>query len=629
MTSLDWTLGVHHDGSALYVSNLYPTLDDIVTIRLRVPKTAPLLEVTLRTSSDGEQHDIPMEREAITGDASPFRIYSGNLSMRNRTMRYRFKLLTEDDLWYFTGMGMSRIEWPAQYSFKLVAGYQAPEWIFDAVFYQIFPDRFYNSNPALNPVSGVEFNSPDGRRFTTQLRDWELDAPLPYAEGGMVDFFGGDLPGISEKLDYLNDLGVNALYLNPIFSSMSNHKYNVNDYFTVDPHFGGNTALAELRSALDDVNFRIVLDLTPNHTGNDHTWFKSAQADFDASTTAYYTFHDHPHHYESWLGIPTLPKLNYANQQVWDAMIHSENSVIKHWLQEPYRIDGWRLDVWNMTGRQGGYDANHSLATALVQAAREANPDAFVFGESFFDAVDNLQGDQLDAVMNYRGFTTPLWRWLGGCFVGDPPLPEKRRHISATEAVEQMQHYYASIPWIIARQQFNLLGSHDTQRILAVVGDDHELAKVAATLLFTFPGVPCVYYGDEIGMTGTQAKESHRMPMQWNEEQWDDELYSFYKQLIHLRRQSDALINGGYQVLYAAADVLVYQRHSQSERLIILLHRGRTTATPISIPVWQAGVADDTAFDDVILGNVYTCQAGELQFDKLAHGQVLILREQA
>jgi len=625
MTVLDWTSGVHHDGSALHVSNLYPTLEETVTVRLRVPRTAPVETVRLRLITDGEQHHAPMTLEGDTAD-SDFVWYRGDVFMRNPRMNYRFELRTENGVWYFTGLGMTRIELPDLYSFKLIADYHPPAWVFDSVFYQIFPERFYNGDPSLNPEPGVEINDPPGSDFITQLRDWDTDAPLPWSEGGMLDFFGGDIPGITAKLDYLQDLGVNALYLNPIFTSPSNHKYNINDFYNVDPHFGGNEALIVLREALDKIDFKLVLDVTPNHTGDQHPWFVQAQADAEGETAVYYTFYEHPYNYESWLGIPTLPKLNYASEAVRKVMIDGEHSVIRHWLRPPYRIDGWRLDVWNMTGRQAAHDSNHWIGKALQQVSLEENPDAYIFGESFFDALENLQGDQLDAVMNYRGFANPVWRWLGGHVVDQPPLGPRTAYFRAEDTVHQMQHYLGSIPWVIARQQFNLLDSHDSQRILGAFDGDKALVRVAVALLFTFPGVPCIYYGDEIGMSGSQEKESHRYPMPWDESKWDMQTRDYFKQLIHLRRNADALINGGVQFLHADGDLLAFQRHSETDRLLIVTYRGPATEEQVQIPIWHGGLADSTTLKDVLSGQQFTVSDQQLTFDGLAHGAVYILK---
>ena len=233
-----WTNGVHHDGSARYVSNPLPTLDEVVEIKLRVPKNAPVDRVYVRSTPDGEQHFTPMSASG-QDDLSVW--YSASLPMQNRRTTYRFKLMTRGGAYVYNAVGIHRADVPDHNDFKLLADFENPAWLADAVFYQIFPERFYNGDPSLNPPEGEPFEHPPFETFTTQMMHWHNDEPLPFKEGGTVDFFGGDLPGIEQKLGYLDDLGVNALYLNPVFDSPSNHKYNISDFYTVDPTLAAMT----------------------------------------------------------------------------------------------------------------------------------------------------------------------------------------------------------------------------------------------------------------------------------------------------------------------------------------------------------------------------------------------------
>ena len=623
-----WIDGVFHDGSEIYVSNLYPQYDDKVELRLRVPLNAPIHTVNIRTSMDGEQSDIYMD---VSHDDATHRWYQAKLHIRNKVMAYRFRLIGDEAVWFYTGLGMSMSESPDAYSFRLVTNYQAPTWLSNAVFYQIFPERFFNGDPTLNPEAGVQVSDHRGRSFTTRLLDWDTDVPLPWHEGGNVDFFGGDLPGIEAQIPYLQELGVNAVYLNPIFTSESNHKYNVEDFYEVDRHFGGNEALISLSKALHDAGIRLILDITTNHCGSNHKWFKAAQEDPNAHVATYFTFYKHPHDYESWLGHISLPKLNYHADTLRDEMYRDENSVFRFWMKAPYNVDGWRLDVWNMTAKQGDFDDNHGVGRELHQAVKETNPESYVFGETFFDGTSNLQGDQLDGVMNYRGFTFPVWRWLGGHRVGSALPDDHSPRIPAEAMVTQMQEYMAAIPWIIARQQYNLLGSHDTPRILTTVHESIALAKVAAALLLTFPGVPSVYYGEEIGMKGSDSTGQNRFPMPWNQDKWNVSLREYYQQLIQLRRESDALQNGGYQVLYAEGDVFVFQRQSKQERLIIIAYRGAKASTEssrsIEIPLTHGCIADGAKLHDVFTKAQYHVADGKITVNLPTEGVALILMQ--
>lgn len=622
----EWTSGVHHDGSELYVSNPLPALNERVRITLRIMSGTPVKRIFLRAAPDGEEAFAEM---VLYKEDSVSRWYGVHMTIVNRRMRYRFKLITAAGAYTYSAAGMRRAEAPDNTDFVLLADFDAPDWLSDTVFYQIFPDRFYNGDPTLNPPEGVVFDHPPQGQFTSQLLDWDVP-PIPFAESGTVDFRGGDLPGIQQKLDYLQDLGVNAIYLNPIFASPTNHRYNTTDFYAVDPYLGGNEALVTLKAAMDAVQMRLILDLTPNHCGHGHEWFTAAQADHNAPTADYFTFYAHPDDYEAWFGVEVLPKLNYTSDRLRDVMYRSEQGVMRYWLRDPFNVDGWRLDVWNMTARRGELDVNQEVAREMRAAVKEANPAAYMFGEHFYDATENLQGDALDAVMNYQGFSFPIWRWLAGHDIGawDKPQPAyvDPVHLPAEAAAEQAVAFMAAVPWVITRMQFNLLGSHDTPRIYSIVKEDTALAKLAATLLLTFPGVPSVYYGDEIGLTGWYDPEN-RSSMVWNERGWNTDLRTHYQRVIALRRSSSALRAGGFRFVHADGALMVYLRESTDERMIIVAYRDVVERENVKIPVRHAFVPDGCVFEDVISGATFSVVGGVLYIDALEPAAGLILRE--
>ena len=401
--------------------------------------------------------------------------------------------------------------------FAILANYQAPSWVQESVFYQIFPDRFFDADPSNN----VYANEYTCHGKTVVARSWG-ERPRPHSESGASEFFGGDLQGITQQLPYLEDLGVSALYLTPIFTAPSNHKYDVADYFSVDKHFGGDGALVELRTALDARGMRLMLDIVPNHSGSTNDWFLDAQADLSSATADFYTFYNHPEAYEAWFGIKSLPKLNYRSERLRDYMYAGENAVMRYWLRPPFRIDGWRIDVANMLGRQDEVQLGHKIGRGMRRAVKAEKPDAYLIGEHFFDGTAHLQGDELDAVMNYQGFTFPVLQWLAhfdSAKVWRREWPD-RSYISADVMAAQWQAFLAVVPWQIALQQFNLLDSHDIPRILTHVGEDVARGLIAVALLMTFPGVPCVYYGDEIGMVGASDPDNRRC-MIWDESEWN------------------------------------------------------------------------------------------------------------
>lgn len=616
-----WTAGLHHDGSELYVSNPLPRSGETITVRLRAPADAPVRHIFLRTAPDGEE-DLKMMRRAREDGVSVW--WETTLTLTMPRLNYRFKVMSGEGAYWYNALGASRADSPDGYDFKLLADFAAPAWLEAAVFYQIFPDRFYNGDPANDVPPGAWTNH---HGHAVQRRAWD-EPPLPWNDGGNLDFYGGDLAGIIQKLDVLRELGVTGLYLNPIFTAYSNHRYDIADYNHVDPHLGGNTALAELRRALDEAGMRLVLDVTPNHCGARHHWFLAAQADAHAPTAEYFTFHHHPDDYECWLGHRSLVKLNYHSARLRDAMYAAPDSVLRRWLLPPYRIDGWRLDVANMTARQGMQQLEHKIWRGVRRAVKADQPETYLVGENFYDGTPHLQGDELDAVMNYQGFTIPVWSWLRGrelpaeVIYGrewlDPfPLP-------AEALAEQWQRFRAAVPWVVTRQQFNQLGSHDTPRILSLVGGDKNLLRLGVVLLLTFPGVPCIYYGDEIGMEGLFDPDNRR-PMRWDTTTWDMDLREFYRRLIALRRSAPALRRGGFQMVYAAGGLLAYQRQSPEQRLLVIACRGPEPLAA-DVPVRHAGLADGTPLTDVLSGTTHTVQDGRLRFDGLQAGAALILQ---
>jgi alpha-glucosidase len=309
-------------------------------------------------------------------------------------------------------------------------------------------------------------------------------------------------------------------------------------------------------------------------------------------------------------------------------MYQDEESVMRHWLHEPYRIDGWRLDVANMTARQGSVQLAHKVWREMRRAVKADNPQTYFFGENFYDGTPHLQGDELDAIMNYRGFTLPLWSWLRTSLLPpevlqaapylDPfPLP-------AEALVEQWTRIKAAVPWSITCQQFNQLDSHDTPRIAWIAGGDKALVRLAVVILMTFPGVPCIYYGDEIGLEGGTDPDNRRC-MLWDESAWDHDLRAHYQRLIRLRRSASALRQGGFQMVYAQGGLLAYQRQSPDQRLLVIAYRGPEALAEALIPVRHAGLPDGLALTDLLGQGEAVTENGQLRLRDLQPGTSMIL----
>lgn len=613
-----WLVSVHHDGSPRYVSDLYPRLGEEVTVRLRAASTAPIRRAFLRTFPDGEQSFTPM----TAGQGGNTTWWQAKLPIREPLVHYRFLLEADDGAWWFTAAGVSAAEPLDNTDFKILADYHAPAWVLDAVFYQIFPDRFANGDPANDPRP-EEYEYRGSRPKT---HPWGT----PPAEGQQFSliFYGGDLPGIIQRLDHITNLSANALYLNPIFTAYSNHKYDVVDYEHVDPHLGGDEALIALRRELDQRGMRYILDIVPNHCGYWHSWFQKARADASSVEAGFFTFNKHPDDYVSWLGVWTLPKLNYRSAELRRRMYGGEEAVFRRWLRDPFRADGWRVDVANMLARQGSFQRGGEITSAIRQAVKETRPDAYFMGENFFDATAQLQGDQLDGVMNYRGFTTPLLYWLRGFQAKAIGLQGTISSPVAwgTGALEgTLRNALAAIPWQVALQQFNMLGSHDTARVRTVLEGNDALHRLAAILQFTYPGVPCIYYGDEIGMTDDPALRS-RGCMPWDEAVWDHDLLAFYRRLAGLRRSSAALKYGSFQLLAVEQDFIAYQREGRDEgegRVLVTANRSQTPRPAGGLPVAHADIPDGARFEEFFTGQETAVQGGRFPLPELPQGATL------
>ena len=608
MSELHWSQTVHHDGSPYYVSFDVSRPHPSLQLRLRVSKNAPITQLSVRTIPDGEQHFAQMQ---IVDSDDQTNWWSTEIRLHMLRTNYRFLFKTTEGNWWFTANGMVQYTPTDATDFKYLYRYSAPQWVQDSVFYQIFPERFADGNSSNNVQSG-EYSC-----YGTSVVAHEWGETISQSgAAGNAHFFGGDLQGIVQHMDYITDLGVSALYLTPIFTSPSNHKYDIVNYREVDPHFGGEQALIALREALDERGMQLMLDIVPNHCSSMNSWFLEAQRNPEAETREFFTFSTTSATYESWLGVSSLPKLNYRSEHLRKEMYAGEDSVMRYWLRPPYRIDGWRIDVANMLARQGENQLEHKIGRGIRRAVKSESPSMYLIGEHFFDGSAQLQGDELDATMNYRGFSLPLLQWLVG-YINDLSLntPRETWPLLPTEAlVAQWKAFLAAIPWQIALQQFNLLGSHDTARLQTVLDGNEALIQVAVTLLFTYPGVPSVYYGDEIGLEGGRDPYN-RSCMLWDSKTWNMTRRALYQRLIHERRTAPALREGGFQALYAAGQTLAFLREAPDERLLVIARRKDDGL--MFLPVTSTGLANGTRLQEILSGTSATIVDGMLTLESL------------
>jgi cyclomaltodextrinase / maltogenic alpha-amylase / neopullulanase len=434
---------------------------------------------------------------------------------------------------------------------------QPPAWVKDAIFYQIFPDRFAMSE---------RLDKPSG------LQEWDAP-PTPHG------YKGGDLIGIAEHLDYLMDLGINALYLNPVFLSGSNHRYHTDDYYRVDPLLGGNDALDELIDACHDRGIRVVLDGVFNHVGRAfHQFHDILENDGESPYLDWFTINDlplnaycdGPANYEAWWNIKALPRLNTENPVVQEYIMQ----VAEHWLRKG--IDGWRLDVPEEITAVGFWEE-------FRRRVRVINPEAYIVGEIWRDSSDYLNdGTRFDATMNYV-LTVAIMSFVVGERIDEDNLVRNEEYenvapIDAAGYAKQIDRLFSLYPEKNHLANLNLLESHDTVRFITTAAGDRESLIMATLLTMTFPGAPCVYYGSEIGLSGGKDPDSRR-GFPWDESEWDTELLDAHRQLIALRHSHPALRTANYREVAADGHLYVFERFDNSERLLVAVNAGDDAAS--------------------------------------------------
>ncbi|MDQ8582432.1 maltodextrin glucosidase [Klebsiella sp. CN_Kp091] len=558
--------------------------------------------ITLRAEEDNEELSLPMQRLRQSPHADVV-AWRGEINLMNGQprRRYSFKLLWADRQLWFTPQGFQRFPPARLEQFAVDVPDSCPQWVADQVFYQIFPDRFARSEAREAGQDQVYYHHAAGQNIV--LKAW--DEPLTGEAGGST-FYGGDLDGISEKLPYLKQLGVTALYLNPVFVAPSVHKYDTADYRRVDPQFGGDAALLRLRHNTQREGMRLILDGVFNHTGDSHPWFDRHQQASngachqpDSPWREWFNFSQEGVAH-NWLGYASLPKLDYRSSSLVNEIYAGEDSVVRHWLKAPWSMDGWRLDVVHMLGEDGGARNNLRHIAGITQAAKREQPEAFVFGEHFGDARQWLQADAEDAAMNYRGFTFPLWGFLANTDISYDP-----QHIDAQTCMAWMDNYRAGLSHQQQLRMFNQLDSHDTARFKSLLGKDVARLPLAVVWLFCWPGVPCIYYGDEVGVDGNNDPFC-RKPFPWDPSLQDETLLALYKRMTTLRKGYQALRYGGCQVIYAEDNVVVFVRVYKQQRVLVAINRGHACEVVIDVSpllegkTWQRKEGAGDMHDDVL-----------------------------
>lgn len=428
-----------------------------------------------------------------------------------------------------------------------------PDWVADAIFYQIFPDRFAKSGQLPKP-SGLEA--------------WDSDPTI-------FGYKGGDLLGVVEHLDWIEHIGCNAIYLNPIFQSASNHRYHTHDYFRVDPLLGGDEAFRTMLDACHDRGIRVILDGVFNHASRGFFQFNDILEQGENSPWRDW-FHIHgfplnaydqrhgPAQYDAWWGIPALPKFNTDNPAVREFLMQ----VGEYWIEQG--IDGWRLDVPEEISTPGFWEE-------FRQRVRAINPDAYIVGEIWGDASWwTASGERFDGAMNYllTGYNVSFAAGTHTNWHVSDGLQYHVKPMDAAEYAGSVHSLLAMYPDHSNRAHLNLLSSHDTARVLTVVGDDIDAVRLSALLMFTFDGAPCVYYGDEIGLDGGHDPACRAaFPWDW-EVDWQTDILDAFANLARIRQQHPALRRGSYKTLHAPSDghLYVFLREHEGDRIMVAVN---------------------------------------------------------
>jgi cyclomaltodextrinase / maltogenic alpha-amylase / neopullulanase len=521
----------------------------ITDVRYAYGKDLDTLSIVLRTAKNDIkkcelyykdrydwENDFNVVEMYIKNKTDLFDYYHVDISVDRNRYRYYFKLTDlYGNSFYLDERGIRNNEIDRKeataFQYPYIAKgdlYDEVKWLQESVVYQIFVDRFCNGDSSNNPPNVLE---------------WGEDVTR-------TSMFGGDLKGIINKLDYLMELGIDLIYLTPIFKSSSNHKYNIGDYFVIDPQFGDIEDAKELVKQCHKRNMKIVLDAVFNHSGDDFFAFEDIVKNGDSSLYKdWYLVDSYPidkkkvNYYTFANNVYTMPKFNISNKEVTQYLLN----VAKFWIDE-VGVDGWRLDVCD--------EVDHDFWRAFKKTVKEANHNAIIVGEIMHEATSFLKGDQLDSIMNY-----PFKGALIDFFA--------KRSISVQQFSEILAQNRVIYIESITRQLWNLFGSHDTQRFLTECNNDIKRMQLAIAFQFCYLGVPYIYYGDEIGLDGGEEPLSRKC-MIWDKEKQKRELFDLYKRLIKIRKENSELIYGEYNEIYCNNNVIVFERFNNNNNKVIV-----------------------------------------------------------
>lgn len=539
----------------------------LLSISISVAKTISPKEIHLNILKKNKTETIIMDTYEEQND---YNLYQAKINTDNYIglIFYYFTIITHNETLYYGnnskslgGIGSMYNNNPKHYQITVYKKiHPIPDWFKNAVVYQIFPDRFYNK----------DFRVKNPKKNSFIYGNWDDDPFYIKDKKGNVirwDFFGGNIEGIIEKLPYIKELGMSAIYLNPIFEASSNHRYDTGDYKKIDPVLGEDEDFINLCSKADEIGIKIILDGVFSHTGDDSIYFNrydnypslGAYQSRESIYHSWYKFSEDYKEYKCWWGIEALPNVNEMEPTYIDFIISDEDSVIAHWMKKGAK--GWRLDVAD--------ELPDEFIKLIKQRMKSTDKDSILIGEVWEDASNKISydirreyfyGEELDSVMNY-----PLRKTF---------IDFITNNISGRETHKKIMSLYENYP----RENFyaclNLIGGHDVTRILTVFENQFKntekaikALKLIIMLQMTFPGVPCVYYGDEAGVRG-KTDPDNRRTYPWGNE--NEEILSYYKKMIALRNDDDIFISGDFESICIDDEIYAFKRSLHGREAIII-----------------------------------------------------------
>ena len=624
------------DGTEGYVYPPEPKENELVTFRFRTAKD-DADRVGLVTSAD----TYVMEKECTQGE---FDYYTFETRLWEEPFRYCFEVQSGTEKYYYGRCGISR-EILEYYNFVVVPGFSTPDWAKGAVMYQIFTDRFYNGDKSNDVETNEYYYIGD---YSRRVTNWDK---YP-ANMGVREFYGGDLQGVMDKLDYLQDLGVEVVYFNPLFVSPSNHKYDIQDYDYIDPHYGkivddggevlpdgvtdnsqatkykkrttglknleaSNELFIKLVEELHRRGMKVILDGVFNHCGSFNKWMDreriyegeedyepGAYVSADSPYRSYFRFfkegpENWPYNgnYDGWWGHDTLPKLNYEDS------VKLENYILyigRKWVSPPYNVDGWRLDVAADLGRSNEY--NHEFWQKFRRAVKDANPNALILAEHYGDPSDWLKGDEWDTVMNYDAFMEPVTWFLTGM---EKHSDEAREELlgNIDNFIGSMAHHMSNMLTPSLQVAMNELSNHDHSRFLTrtnhMVGRVEHLGPEAANeyvnkaVMREAVVMQMTWVGAPTVYYGDEAGVcGFTDPDNRRTYPWgheDQELIAFHKEAIRIHKEHPALKTGSLKILDGEENILSYARFKGHDRIIVVINN-RSERAEVKVPVWEAEI---------------------------------------